>query len=115
MSRNRRCRNRKPWLIAGTILCLLLATPLATEFEVQKAERHLKRSPKLSDFISAFGPPSREGDDDSKKTLSARLNLKIEPGDHLLIFHREGIPYWGVYIVTNDNETIKSYAVDRLW
>jgi hypothetical protein len=115
MSQNKCCRNRKPWIIASTILCLLLATPIATEFEVQKAERHLNRSPKLSEFISAFGSPSREGDNDSKKTLGARLNLKIEPDDHLLIFNREGIPYWGVYIVTRDNETIKSFAVDRFW
>ncbi len=98
--------------IAG--LCLL-ATPISTEWRIQSAIRHLEKNSLVSECIAEFGKPSRKANEELKAVLVERLSLKVSAGDEIVIFQREGIPYWAIYLVTPDGETITDFAVDRFW
>lgn len=108
-------RGKLAVLLVAIGLAALLSQPVATELEVQSAKRHLARTTSVGECIAEFGEPSRKADDEQKPSLGERLSLEIAASDEVLIFHREGLPYWAIYLVTGDGEVISDYAVDRFW
>jgi hypothetical protein len=93
----------------------LVAIPIETEFRVQSAKRSLRKTSSVNDCAAMFGNHPREADGSLKRILAERLSLKVTNTDKILIFQREGIPYWAIYLVSSDGETITEFAVDRFW
>ena len=102
-------------ILAAIVLLGFLAMPIETEWRVQSANHYIERNSLVSECVAEFGEPAREANEELKAVLAERLSLKVSTGDAILIFQREGIPYWAIYVVTPDGETITDSAVDRFW
>ncbi|MBB5353986.1 hypothetical protein HNR46_004258 [Haloferula luteola] len=47
--------------------------------------------------------------------MADRLSIDFSEGDTIIVFQREGLPYWAIYLVTSDGETINESLVERFW
>lgn len=102
-------------IVIAVIVIGLVAVPIETEYHVLSARRFLQGASSVSDCEAKFGSPSHKANADLKEILAERLSLQVADTDDILVFQHEGIPYWAIYLVTPDGQTVTASAVDRFW
>lgn len=108
-------RPRVARILIAVVVIGFAGVPVRTEIRIQSAKHCLRNASSVSDCTAIFGAPSRKAGSDLKSILTERLSLDVTDSDEILIFQREGIPYWAIYLVTPDGERISDSAVDRFW
>ena len=102
-------------ILAALFVIGLAAMPIETEMQVRAARKYLASSSRVDDCVAEFGAQHRAVGGESERSLADRLSLEFSEGDTILVFQREGLPYWAIYIATSDGETIKDSVVERFW
>ena len=108
-------RGKIAGIVFAVIVIGLAAVPVETEYHILSAKRFLQEASSVRDCEAKFGSASHTANADLKVTLAERLSLKVADTDDILVFQREGIPYWAIYLVTPDGQTVTDSAVDRFW
>ncbi len=115
-SRNRR---RLGCALVAAIPLLLVALgflpPLiSTKRKIHSAREQLEKANTLAEVRSALGKdPTREWTShDIPAWLLEKIDRPVAPADHLYAFNFEGLPYWFVRVLVNEDGEVLWWSLD---
>jgi len=101
-------------ILLGLLAVVILHIPVMTEIRVQRAKWLLSHSTSFDVIIEKYGKPQLVEDHKSRKGLLRDTDIEITKEQKLWLIPKEGISYWNILIVTDEENKFVIGAVDRL-
>ena len=97
-------------VVGGSFLSLVIST----RKDIHSARQELETAKTLADFQSALskGPTREWKSHDIPTWLLDRIDRPIAPTDQLYAFNFEGLPYWFVRVLVNEEGEVLWWTLD---
>lgn len=99
----------------GFIGASILSIPIQTEISVRKAKKKILEAAQLDEMHEAYGNFQNIKSEEKQRAYLSDTNLTLEHGQQLWVSGQEGISYWNILLITDENGLIVTGDVDRLW